>query len=106
MAAVAVAAAAGEGAAAGGTHAGREDVVVAFLDGARGQELVELAALRRLLCPGADRVKHFALDLDAVVADGGVVEGAEDVVDDFVDRDAGVFPGVDDAAGAGGLVLG
>lgn len=104
VAAVAVAAAAGEGAAAtaGGAHAGREDVVVAFLDGARGQELVELAAVGGLLGPSADGVEHFALDLDAVVADGGVVEGAEDVVDDFVDGDAGVFPGVDDAAGGGG----
>lgn len=51
-----------------------------------------------LVCPLPDGVEHVLLNLDALVADGWVVEGAEDVVDDFVDRDAGMFPGVEYAA--------
>lgn len=38
------------------------------------------------------------MDLDVLVADGRVMEGAKNVVDNFVDGDAGVFPGVQDAA--------
>lgn len=56
-------------------------------------------APRVVVGPLADGVEHFLLDLNVLVADSGVVEGAEDVVDDFVDGDAGVFPGVEHAAG-------
>lgn len=60
--------------------------------------MVELVAVRCLLSPLADCVEHLALDLDTLIADGGVVEGAENVVDNFVNRDTRVLPGVDDAA--------
>lgn len=50
-----------------------------------------------LVGPFADGIEHVLLNLDAVVADGWVVEGAQHVIDDLVDGDAGVFPSVEDA---------
>ncbi len=94
--AVAVPAAAERAATGGG--AGRQDVVAVFLDGLGGEQVVELLGVLCFSRPATNGLEHFALDLDVVVADGRVVEGAEDVVDDFVDGHAGVFPGVDDAA--------
>lgn len=67
-------------------------------DGLGGEQVVEVVAVGRLVGPLPDRVEHVLLDGDALVADGGVVEGAEDVVDDFVDGNVGIFPGVEDAA--------
>jgi hypothetical protein len=78
-----------------------EDVVLVVLDGLGREELVELVAVRGLLRPLAHRLEHVALDLDVLVAGRRVVEGTENVVDDFVDGDAGVLPGVDDAALSG-----
>lgn len=63
--------------------------------------MVEVAAVRVLVDPFLDGVEHVAVDLEVLVAHGGVVEDVEDVVDYFVDGDAGVFPGVEDAAGEG-----
>lgn len=76
-----------------------QDVVLMVADGLGGEQMVEVVAVGRLLCPLADGVEHLLVDLDALVAQSGVVECAEDVVDDFVDGDVGVFPGVEDAAG-------
>lgn len=61
--------------------------------------MVEAVALGVLVDPFLDCVVHVAVDLEVLVACGGVVEDVEDVVDYFVDGDAGVFPGVEDAAG-------
>lgn len=73
-----------------------EDVVLAGPDGLGGQEVVELVRQRRLLRPPAHRLEHFPLDLDIVVADGRVVERPQDVIDDFIDGDAGVLPSEED----------
>ena len=59
--------------------------------------MVELVAMGGFLGPLANGLEHLALDLDTLVTRGGMVQGAEDVIDDFVDRNAGVLPGVDDA---------
>lgn len=103
VAAVAVVASACMATAGSGTAARGEDVVLVVLDGVRREEVVEAVAVGRLLRPLADRLEHLALNLDGLVARGWVVEGAQDIVDDLVDGDRGVFPGVHDPAG-GGLV--
>jgi molybdopterin biosynthesis enzyme len=74
-------------------------VVAAGFDALGRQEGVDLVAPRIVVGPLAHGVEHVFVDLDVLVTDGGVVEGAEDVVDDFVDGNAGIFPSVEDAAG-------
>lgn len=68
------------------------------LDRFRRQKGVELVPVLRLLRPLAHSLKHVAMNLNPFVAGGWVVEGAEDVVQNFVDGDAGVFKGVEDPA--------
>jgi hypothetical protein len=51
----------------------------------------------RLGGPAANRLEHFTLDLTALITNGGVMEGLEDVVDDLVHRNTGVLPGVENA---------
>lgn len=58
---------------------------------------------RVLVGPLPHGLKHVLLDLDVLVADGWVVEGAEDVVDDFVHWYACVLPGIQHAAVQGSL---
>lgn len=53
---------------------------------------------RVLVGPLAHGIKHILLDLDVFIANGWVVKGAEDVVDDFIYWDACVLPGVQHAA--------
>lgn len=73
----------------------RQNVILPVLHGLAPEEVVELVAAGVLIRPLSDGVKHVLLDLDALVADGWVVEGSQDVIDNFVDRDAGVLPGVE-----------
>lgn len=79
-------------------------VVSACLYGGGAEDVVQAVALGVLVDPFLDGVEHVAVDLEVLVARGGVVEDVEDVVDYLVDGDAGVFPGVEDASGDGGLV--
>jgi hypothetical protein len=79
-------------------------VVSTCLDGGGAEDVVQAVALGVLVDPFLDGVEHVAVDLEVLVACGGVVEDVEDVVDYLVDGDAGVFPGVEDAARDGGLV--
>lgn len=58
---------------------------------------------RVLVGPLPHGLKHVLLDLDVLVADGWVMEGAEDVVDDFVHWYACVLPGIQHAAAQGSL---
>lgn len=77
---------------------GPNDVVAAGFDALGGEEGVDLVAPRVVVGPLADSVEHVFLDLDVLVTNGWVVKRAEDVVDDFVDGNTGIFPGVEDAA--------
>lgn len=74
-----------------------QDVVLAGLDGRGAEDGGEFMMAGVALCPLLDGVEHVALDLNVVVSDGWVVECAEDVVDDFVNGDAGVFPSIENA---------
>ena len=50
-----------------------------------------------LVYPEAHSLEHVLLDLNVIVTRSRVVEGAEDVVDDLVDGDAGVLPRIQDS---------
>ena len=79
---------------AGAAH----DVILAVLDSIGAEETVQLVAVRGLVDPILHRLVHVSLHLDTIVADGGVVKGPDDVVDDFVYGNTGVLPCVEDAA--------
>lgn len=74
-----------------------DDVVLACLDRLGGEKGVKLVPPGILVGPLPDGGEHVLLDLDVIIADRGVVEGTENVVDDFVDGNASMFPGIKDA---------
>lgn len=80
-----------------------EDVVLAVLHRLGRQDALKLVAAGVLLSPLADRLEHVTLNLNALVANGGVVERTKDVVYDLVDGDVGVVPSKQNSA-AGWLV--
>lgn len=69
-----------------------EDVVLVVLDGLGVENVVNLVTARMLVGPGFYGLEHVTLDLDMVVAEGGMVEGVEDVIDNLIDRDSSVLP--------------
>jgi hypothetical protein len=60
--------------------------------------VVEFVATRVLVGPLADGLEHVAMNLDAFIAQGRMMKGAEAVIHDFINGDVGVFPGEEDAA--------
>lgn len=72
-----------------------EDVVLSLLDGVGGKGTIQLMALRVLVCPLLHGLEHGPLDLDIFVAQGGVVEGSQNIVHDFINRDIGMLPCVE-----------
>jgi hypothetical protein len=60
--------------------------------------VVDVTAVRVLVDPLPDGVEHVAVDLEAFVTSGGVVEDANDVVYYLVYWDAWVFPSVNNTA--------
>lgn len=76
-----------------------DDVVLAGLNRLGREKAVDLVTPVVFIGPLPDGFEHVLLDLNSLVADGRVMEGAEHVIDDLIDRDAGVFPGIEDAAG-------
>jgi hypothetical protein len=71
-----------------------QDVVLALLDRLGGQHGFELAASRMFVRPFLDSVKHVSVNFQAIISDSWVMERAKDVIDDLIDRDAGVLPGI------------
>lgn len=71
-------------------------VVVSSLYGFRRQDVVQVFAVV-VVRPVLDDLEHIVVDLAVRVANGWVVEHADDIVQDLVDGDVGVVPGVDDA---------
>ena len=69
-----------------------KDVVFPLLYGLGRQQARDLAAPRVLVIPLTHCVEHVTLDLDVLIAESRVVEGAEDVVYDLVGGDVGVLP--------------
>lgn len=78
-----------------------QDLVLALPHGLRREDMAELVSTRVLVGPVLDRLEHVALDLDVVVAKRRVVEGSQNIVDDFVHRDVCVLPGVEDTTSTG-----
>jgi hypothetical protein len=72
-------------------------VVSTSFDKFGGEDVVQSIAVRLFFCPFSHSVEHVAVDFDGFVAEGGVVESAEDVDHYFVDLDSGVLPCVENA---------
>lgn len=47
--------------------------------------------------PLLDGVKHVSLDFQTIISDSWVMERAEDIIDDLIDGDARVLPGIQNA---------
>lgn len=71
---------------------GAELMIFARLDRFATENVVDVKPVALLVSPLLHRLEHFALDLNAIVSDGGVVERAEDIVDDFVHGDVCMLP--------------
>lgn len=74
-----------------------KNVVLMVLDRVGGEKMSKLVAAGVLVGPLLDSLEHVTLDLDMIVPSSRVVESTEDVVNDFVDRNASVFPSIEDA---------
>jgi hypothetical protein len=70
------------------------DMVLAVLDALGAEKMVQLISAGILADPFTHGVIHLPLDLDSIVSDCRMMEGAKDIVDDFVDGYSGVLPGV------------
>lgn len=64
-----------------------QDVVLAILDRFRAKNMIKIIASWVLINPFTDRLKHFTLDFDPLVAKSRVVESAEHIVNNLFDRD-------------------
>lgn len=81
--------------------ASAKDMVLVVLDGLGGEKMGELVAARVLIGPLLDSGIHVTLNLDLVVSGSGVVERADHIVDDFVNWDRRVLPGVENSTSCG-----
>lgn len=75
-----------------------QSVVFTVLDGFGAQEVVQLMFAGEFVCPLAHRVEHVTLDLDALVANRGVMERPDNVIHHLVHGHIGVLPSIEDAA--------
>jgi hypothetical protein len=71
---------------------GRQDVVLTVLDTCRTKEMVYIVATRIFINPFTDGVEHVTLDLDALVTQCRMVEGAQYVSTELVNGHTSVFP--------------
>lgn len=78
-----------------------DHVVFAILDRFAAQYAVELIPVPMLVSPLSHCLEHITLNLNVIVSDGRVVKCAEDVIDDFVDRNICMFPCVQNTTGRG-----
>jgi hypothetical protein len=72
-------------------------VIVAGFDGNGRKDVVQVVAIGLLVYPFSDRGEHVALDFDVLIADGGVVEDAEDIIHYFFYWNPRVLPRVEDS---------
>jgi hypothetical protein len=80
------------------TAAAWDFVVVAFFHGLRTQYTVEVVAIRLLVDPGSNSGEHVAMNFEVLVTQSWVVENAENVGHDFVNRDSWILPCVEHTA--------
>ena len=74
-------------------------MVFSVLDGFGSQNVVQLVAAGVLVSPLANRTEHVAVDLDALISNGRVVESANDIIDDLIYGDTRVFPSIQNTTG-------
>ena len=80
------------------TVTARNCVVTTGLHGFGGEDGVQAVSIRLLVDPGAYCGEHVAVDFEAFVAEGWVVEDAHYVGHYFLDWDAWVLPCVENAS--------
>jgi hypothetical protein len=49
------------------------------------------------ICPLLHSVKHVPLDLDLLVSESGMMESPDKIIYNFIDRNSGILPGIEDA---------
>jgi hypothetical protein len=74
-----------------------EDMVLAVFDRLRRKKTLQLITARVLVGPVLHRLEHFPLDLDVVVAQGRVVESAENIIHYFVHGDIRILESIQDS---------
>lgn len=74
-------------------------MVFSVLDGLGSQNVVQLVAAGILIGPLANRTEHVAVDLDALISNGRVVESANDIIDDLIYGDTRIFPSIQNTTG-------
>lgn len=72
-------------------------MVLARTHGLGRQNVVDLVTTGMLVSPFLDCAEHIPLEVNSFVAKGGMMESLEYIVADFVDRDGGILPGIQDA---------
>lgn len=75
-----------------------QDVILTLLDRLGGEDGLELVALWVFVCPLLDCREHVSMELYVVVAKARMVEGSQDIISNFVDRDSRILPCVKDTA--------
>ena len=70
-------------------------MVLSGFDRLGSQDVVQLMAAGVLVSPLADRAEHVAMDLDTLIANGRMVECANEIIDHLIYRDARVFPSIE-----------
>jgi hypothetical protein len=71
-----------------------QNVVLSLLDALRTEQVVQLMAAGVLVRPLPNCAEHVAVDLNALVADGGMVECTQNIIADLVHRNIGVLPSI------------
>jgi hypothetical protein len=75
-----------------------QDMVLASLHRLGRQHMIQLVATGVFISPLPYGVEHVPLNLYAFIAQSWVVERPKNIVDNFVDRNAGIFPSIKDAS--------
>ena len=73
-------------------------MVMAFFDGLRTKDAVQVVTFGILIRPVAYGVEHVAVNFNVLVPQSWMMESTQDVGHYFIDRDTGVFPGVENSS--------
>lgn len=69
-------------------------MILTLLDRLGTQDAIEVTATGMLIRPLLDCVEHVAMDLNVLVAESGVMEGTDNIVDNFIYGYTRILPGV------------
>lgn len=75
-----------------------KNVILANLDRLGGQDAVELVAARVCISPHSNSLEHVAVNFNTLVSQSGMVQGAKNVIYNFVGWYIDIVPSKEDAA--------